>query len=366
LIRVVVLGSTGSVGTQALDVIRRHRDRFEVVGLSAHSQRDQLTAQAREFGVRDVALSSEDPDALETLARLPDADVVLNAVVGAWGLRATLAALRAGKRLALANKESLITGGPLVEEARVGGGGELVPVDSEHSAIFQCLRAGERGEVAEVILTASGGPFRGRTRDQLGAVRPEDALRHPTWDMGPKITVDSATLMNKGLEVIEAHYLFGIPLDRVSVVVHPQSIIHGMVRFCDGAVIAHLQKPTMEGPIAFALSAPHRIEDPMGIIDWPSLGALTFDKPDLVAFPCLRLAYEAGRAGGLAPAALNAANEEAVAFFLDGSLPFLGIADLNEKVLNETPTKADMTLKAVEDVTTWARERVRGLVPSRR
>jgi 1-deoxy-D-xylulose-5-phosphate reductoisomerase len=324
-----------------------------------------LAAQAAELDVRDTVLSSEDPDGLERLAARPDADVVLNAVVGAAGLRATLAALRAGKRLALANKESLITGGELVEQARREGDGELVPVDSEHSAVFQCLRGGTAEEVDEIILTASGGPFRGRHRDDLEHITVEEALRHPTWTMGPKITVDSATLMNKGLEVIEAHYLFGLGYDRIRVVVHPQSIIHGMVRFRDGAVLAHLQQPTMEAPIAFALAAPERLDDAMGVIDWAKVGELTFAEPDVEAFPCLRLAYEAGRAGGLAPAVLNAANEEAVAAFLDGRLSFLDIAKVVETVLGDVPT-VPVTLSAVEVAVTTARDRAREAIAAAR
>jgi 1-deoxy-D-xylulose-5-phosphate reductoisomerase len=362
---VVVLGSTGSVGTQALDVIRRHRDRFRVVGLSAHSKKAELAAQAAEFEVTDSVLTGAVLDAgkaLERLASLPGADIVVNAVVGAVGLRATLAALRSGKRLALANKESLITGGELVESARDAGGGELIPVDSEHSAIYQCLRAGRPSEVDEVILTASGGPFRGCSRAELSAVKPRDALRHPTWEMGPKITVDSATLMNKGLEVVEAHFLFGLSYDQVRVVVHPESIVHGLVRFCDGAVVAQLQEPTMEAPIAFALTAPDRLADPMGVLDWGELQVLTFERPDENVFPCLGLAYEAGRRGGLAPAVLNAANEEAVSAFLEGRLTFLSISEVNAKVMEETPIATDISLEAVEETASWARRRAREVV----
>ena len=358
---VVVLGSTGSVGTQALEVVRRHPKRFRLVGLSAHSSRDRLADQAKEFGVASTVVSSEDPEGLERLASLSEADVVLNAVVGAAGLRATLAALESGTRLALANKESLITGGDLVEQARRRGGGEVVPVDSEHSAVYQCLRGGAADEVAEIVLTASGGPFRGRTAQQLEAVTIEEALRHPTWDMGPKITVDSATLMNKGLEVIEAHYLFGVDYERIRVVVHPQSIIHGMVRFCDGSVVAHLQRPTMEGPIAFALSAPARLDDPVGVVDWSAVGALTFEDPDVDAFPCLGLAYEAGRRGGLAPAALNAANEEAVAAFLDGRLSFSDIARV-VAAGSDVPVGTAPSLEAVEEVGRAARARAREVI----
>ena len=333
--RVAVLGSTGSVGTQALDVVRNHRDRYEVVALAAGRNTDLLAAQAAEFGVPpDRARSGVDnTEVLAGFAALDDVDVVLNAVVGFAGLPATIAALRAGKRLALANKESLIAGGPVVRAARDDGGGEIVPVDSEHSALYQALRGGTVDEVAAVILTASGGPFRGRTRQDLALVTLEDALQHPTWDMGAKITIDSSTLMNKGLEVIEAHELFGIDYDRVQVVVHPQSVVHGMVEFCDGAVIAQLSMPDMRLPIGLALGAPDRLQEPFGAIDWTTLGSLTFEPPDTVAFPCLALAYEAGRSGGGAPAVLSAANEVAVEAFLDRRIPWLAISDVNGQVL---------------------------------
>jgi 1-deoxy-D-xylulose-5-phosphate reductoisomerase len=328
--RVAVLGSTGSVGTQALEVIRHHRDRYDVVALAAGRNVDLLAAQAAEFGVDPTRARSclDDPDALGALAADPDVDVVLNAVVGFAGLPATIGALEAGKRLGLANKESLIAAGPVVRAARTRGGGEIVPVDSEHSALYQALRAGTRPEVARLWLTASGGPFRGRTRSELEHVAVEDALKHPTWDMGAKITIDSSTLMNKGLEVIEAHELFDVDFDHVDVVVHPQSVIHGMVEFSDGAVIAQLSMPDMRLPIGLALGAPDRLDEAFGAIDWATLGSLTFEAPDREAFPALDLAYRAGRAGGGAPAALSAANEVAVAAFLDRRIPWLAIADV--------------------------------------
>ncbi len=358
--RIAVLGSTGSIGTQALDVVRRHADRYEVVALAAGTNTTLLTEQAAEFGVPDanVRSAADGPDALRDLAALPEADVVLNAVVGFAGLPATIAALEAGKRLALANKESLIAGGPVVNEVRAKGGGEIVPVDSEHSALYQALRAARGAEivpvdsehsavhqclrssvaadreVARVVLTASGGPFRGRTADELREVTVQQALAHPTWSMGPKITVDSSTLMNKGLEVIEARELFDIELERIEVVVHPQSIIHGMVEFTDGSTIAQLSMPDMRLPIAYALAAPGRVAQPVGVIDWARLGTLTFEVPDLDAFPCLGLAYQAARAGGDAPATLNAANEVAVAAFLAGRLSWRGIADVVGEVLD--------------------------------
>ena len=335
--RVAVLGSTGSVGTQALDVIRSHRDDYEVVALAAGRNTDLLAAQAAEFGVPAGRARSglDDTGALAELAALPEADVVLNAVVGFAGLPATIAALEAGKRLALANKESLIAGGPVVRAARERGGGEIVPVDSEHSALYQALRGGERREVRTLILTASGGPFRGRTREELVSVTVEDALKHPTWTMGAKITIDSSTLMNKGLEVIEAHELFDVDYDQVSVVVHPQSVVHGMVEFCDGAVIAQLSMPDMRLPIGLALGAPDRLHEPFGAIDWSSLGSLTFETPDLSAFPCLALAYDAGRTGAGAPAVLSGANEVAVEAFLDRRIPWVAIGDVNAEVVGD-------------------------------
>jgi 1-deoxy-D-xylulose-5-phosphate reductoisomerase len=332
---IALLGSTGSIGTQTLDLVRRHRDRYRVVALAAGRNTELLEAQRAEFGLAPERARScvGDADALAELAALPDADVVLNAVVGFAGLPATLAALRAGKRLALANKESLIAGGPVAQRARAEGGGEIVPVDSEHSAVYQALRAGRRDEVRRVVLTASGGPFRGRSRDELAAVTVADALAHPTWDMGAKITVDSSTLMNKGLEVIEAHELFGFDFDQIQVVVHPQSVVHGMVEFTDGATVAQLSMPDMRLPIGLALGAPDRLDELFGSIDWSRLGSLTFEPPDVEAFPCLGLAYQAGRAGGGAPATLNGANEIAVAAFLEGRIPWVGIADVVEEVL---------------------------------
>ena len=334
--RVVVLGSTGSIGTQALDVIRRHRDAFEVVGLAAGTNVELLEAQRAELALPPARARSAvtDPEVLVELATLSEVDVVLNAVVGFAGLPATIAALEAGKRLALANKESLIAGGPVVNAARHRGGGEIVPVDSEHSALFQALRSGAPAEVRRLLLTASGGPFRGRTRAELATVSVADALAHPTWSMGPKITIDSSTLMNKGLEVIEAHELFGLDYDHIDVVVHPQSIIHGMVEFVDGATIAQLSMPDMRLPIGYALAWPDRSAAAFGAIDWATMSRLDFEPPDLEAFPCLGLAYAAGRAGGLAPAWLNAANEEAVEAFLAGRIAWVDIAAVCASVLD--------------------------------
>jgi len=363
---VVLLGSTGSIGTQTLDVVRGRRDRYRVVALAAGRNTELLAEQAAEFDVPDELARNcaDDPGALAELAAHPDADVVLNAVVGFAGLPATLTALEHGKRLALANKESLIAGGPVVARARAKGGGEIIPVDSEHSAVYQALRAGKRDEVRRVLLTASGGPFRGRSGGELARVTVADALAHPTWNMGAKITIDSSTLMNKGLEVIEAHELFGFDFDRIDVIVHPQSIMHGMVEFTDGATMAQLSLPDMRLPIGLALGAPDRLDEAFGPIDWSRLGRLDFEQPDLDAFPCLRLAYDAGRAGGAAPAILTGANEVAVAAFLDGRIPWLGIADVVADALQAGSGNVD----AVEDVLEAdrvARERAQAAVEKR-
>jgi 1-deoxy-D-xylulose-5-phosphate reductoisomerase len=345
-----ILGATGSIGTQALDVVRADPDAYEIVALGASSSVDLLAEQAQEFRPKVVALA-DDSRAAELEAKVPigteviagptaladvsgSADTVVNGVVGFAGLGVTLAALQAGKRLALANKESLIAAGPVVQRARATPGAEIVPVDSEHCAVHQCLRADDHGRLRRIVLTASGGPFRGRTRDQLRDVVVADALAHPTWNMGPKITVDSSTLMNKGLEVIEAHELFGVTFDEIDVVVHPQSIVHSMVEFTDGATIAQLSLPDMRLPIAYALAYPDRSTTPFGRIDWAQLKRLDFEPPDLEAFPCLGLAYEAGRLGETAPAWLNAANEVAVAHFLGGLISWTDIADVLSEVLS--------------------------------
>jgi 1-deoxy-D-xylulose-5-phosphate reductoisomerase len=356
-VRLAVLGSTGSVGTQALDVVRANPGAYEVVALAAGRNASLLAEQAAEFAVPELRArcAADDPGVLAGLAALPEVDIVLNAVVGFAGLPATVAALEAGKRLALANKESLIAAGPVVAAARAAGGGEIVPVDSEHSAVYQALRAGPADAVRRILLTASGGPFRGRSKADLERVTVADALAHPTWSMGPKITVDSSTLMNKGLEVIEARELFDVELERIEVVVHPQSVIHGMVEFSDGSTIAQLSMPDMRLPIAYALAAPGRVGQPVGIIDWARLGTLSFEVPDLDAFPCLGLAYQAARAGGDAPATLNAANEVAVAAFLAGRLPWRGIADVVGEVLEgHSPGKVTTTEDVVES-DGWAR-----------
>jgi 1-deoxy-D-xylulose-5-phosphate reductoisomerase len=382
---VAVAGSTGSIGTQTLDVVRAEPDRFEVVALAAWSSVDALAAQARELRPKLVVLA--DPagaDRLEdqlpagtelqtgrqALAALGGyADVCVNGVVGFAGLEVTLEALRAGRRLALANKESLIAGGPVVQAVLAQpGAGHIVPVDSEHCAVHQCLRANSGGEadrVARLVLTASGGPFRGRSRADLADVTIDDALAHPTWSMGPKITVDSSTLMNKGLEVIEAHELFGVPYDRIEVVVHPQSIVHSMVEFSDGATVAQLSLPDMRGPIGYALAWPDRIATPFGHLDWSTARQLTFEPPDHQAFPCLGLAYEAGRAGQTAPAALNAANEVAVAAFLDGALTWSSIPDVLKAVLDGHDLVVADGVEAIVDADRRARDAARRVITAR-
>jgi 1-deoxy-D-xylulose-5-phosphate reductoisomerase len=346
--RVAIAGSSGSIGTQTLDVVRAEGNRYEVVALGVGSSAEAVIEQAREFhpkvvAVTDTARRAEVADALpfaEVVADLADlaevADVVVNGVVGFAGLPVTTSTLKAGKRLALANKESLIAAGPVVQPLRAVPGAELVPVDSEHCAVHQCLRASRayEREVDRLILTASGGPFRGRTAAELARVTVTDALAHPTWSMGPKITIDSSTLMNKGLEVIEAHELFGIPYDRIEVVVHPQSIVHSMVEFTDAATIAQLSLPDMRLPIGYALAWPDRIATPFGRIEWTELRRLDFERPDVATFRCLPLAYEAGRIGGSAPAWLNAANEVSVAAFLGATIAWSEIPDVLEAVLS--------------------------------
>jgi 1-deoxy-D-xylulose-5-phosphate reductoisomerase len=379
-----ILGATGSIGTQALDVVRAEPDAYEVIALGASTSVDRLAEQANEFRPKVVAIADASR-ASELEARVPvgtevvagshalaevssTADLVLNGVVGFAGLPVTLAALEAGKRLALANKESLIAAGPVVQRVRSTPGAELIPVDSEHGAIHQCLRANSGGDataLARIILTASGGPFRGRTRTELQDVTIEDALAHPTWNMGPKITVDSSTLMNKGLEVIEAHELFGVGYDRIEVVVHPQSVVHSMVEFTDGATIAQLSLPDMRLPIGYALSYPDRIGTPFGRIDWTDVRRLDFEPPDLDAFPCLSLAYEAGRMGETAPAWLNAANEIAVGAFLDGLISWVTIADVLRETLDRHDGTRAESAEVVIEVDRRAREAATQVIEKR-
>ena len=392
---VIILGSTGSVGTQAIDLISRNTDRFRIVGLAAGGGQPALLArQALDTGAEVVAVAkagaAQDlqlafyaearkrgfnagafkvpkilagPDAVAELAARP-CHTVLNAIDGAAGLPATLVALKAGRVLALANKESLIIGGDLV--TRLAKPGQLVAVDSEHSALAQCLRGGRAEEVKRLVVTASGGPFRAHSRADLAHVTPEQALVHPTWTMGPLITVNSATLVNKGLEVIEAHLLFGIPFDRIDVAVHPQSIVHSMVEFTDGSTLAQASPPNMRLPIALALGWPDRIPDAAPGLDWSKAATWDFYPLDEAAFPAVALAKQVGEAGGTAPAVFNGANEACVAAFLSGRIPFLAIVDTIERVVaehesSERAAAGDLTLEAVLDADAWARDRAREL-----
>jgi 1-deoxy-D-xylulose-5-phosphate reductoisomerase len=371
---VAVLGSTGSVGTTALRVLERHPDRFRVAALTAHSNATLLREQADHFhpgyvGIVENGIGSgpspyadwqTGPECLIEAATRPDVDIVLNAVVGAAGLDATLAALGNGKRVALANKETLVMGGALVTEARARGGGDLVPVDSEHSAILQCIAGRPEAEVRRLVLTASGGPFRDWPAERIEAATLEDALRHPTWRMGRKITVDSATLANKALEVIEAHYLFGLPFDRIDVVVHPQSVVHSLVEFVDGSVLAQLGAPSMEVPVLYSLTYPERATDSaVPAFDPVAASPLTFEHVRDDAFPALRLGIAAGREGGAAPAVFNAANEEAVAQFSAGRIRFGDITRAISTALDAfggMPARTRSEVLAADEV---ARRRVR-------
>jgi 1-deoxy-D-xylulose-5-phosphate reductoisomerase len=371
---VAILGSTGSVGTTALRVLGRHRDRFRVAALTAHSNAALLREQVDQFhpayvGIVDSGQQNREPSSLEwhtgpecliEAAVRTDVDIVLNAVVGAAGLDATLAALDSGKRVALANKETLVMGGSLVAEAKRRGGGDLVPVDSEHSAILQCIAGRPETEVRRLILTASGGPFRDWPVERIEAATLDDALRHPTWRMGRKITVDSATLANKALEVIEAHYLFGLPLDRIGVVVHPQSVVHSLVEFVDGSVLAQLGAPSMEVPVLYSLTHPERAADAaVPAFDPVAASPLTFERVRDDAFPALRLGVDAGRHGGAAPAVFNAANEEAVALFATGCIRFGDIARAISVALDAFGTMPARTRSEVLAADAAARRQVR-------
>ena len=356
---VIILGSSGSIGTQALDVIRANPRRFEVVGLAAGSNRALLEAQAAEFGVEYTAIGI---DEAVQLVHDVDADVVLNGITGSVGLAPTLAVLERGTTLALANKESLIVGGDLV--TRLAAPGQIVPVDSEHSAIAQALRAGTADEVRRLVLTASGGPFRGRKREDLADVTPAEALAHPTWDMGLVVTTNSATLVNKGLEVIEAHLLFDVEYDRIDVVVHPQSIVHSMVEFIDGSTIAQASPPDMRLPISLGLDWPDRVGGVGRPLDWSTATSWTFEPLDATAFPAVSLAKQVGRAGGEYPAVFNAANEEAVAAFHMGRIGFLDIVDTVRAVVDEHEAPSvELTVASLSEAERTARrsanERIR-------
>ncbi|MFL3011892.1 MAG: 1-deoxy-D-xylulose-5-phosphate reductoisomerase [Acidimicrobiales bacterium] len=379
---VAIMGSTGSIGTQTLEIIQDHPDEFEVVALGAAKSVELLVEQAKKHKPQIVAISDSSlekelrqklpsqidvisgPEALANASSM--SDVVINGVVGFAGLPITIAALKAGKRLGLANKESLIAAGPLIQNFRSTEGAELIPVDSEHCAIHQCLGLNpKQGDVKGIVLTASGGPFRGFSAEQLSSVSIEDALSHPTWEMGPKVTVDSSTLMNKGLEVIEAHELFGISYEDIDVVVHPQSIVHSMVTFSDGATLAQMSNPDMRLCISYALTYPDRINDPFGEINWSQIIELNFEPPDKQAFPCLGIAYEAGKQKGTAPAWLNAANEEAVSAFLSGQLSWGEISEVISSTLQQWSGENVDSIESVLKADSDARSIASKLIKSR-
>ena len=373
--RILILGSTGSIGVQALDVVERSRE-IEVVGLAALTSWHETVEQARNFRVDRIALADEaaaaraaeewtdgtvlaGAEGLVELITESGCDLVLNALVGSAGLGPTIATLGEGIDLALANKESLVVGGELVMALGEATGAQVIPVDSEHSALHQLIGGEMPGTVERLVLTASGGPFRGRSADELRDVTREEALAHPTWDMGGKITIDSATLMNKGLELIEAHHLFGVPYERIDVVVHPQSIVHALIHLNDGASLAHLGYPDMRVPISYALHHPDRVDVPVAPLDLVELGQLTFEEPDLEAFPCLRLAREAAEVGGTAPCVLNAANEVAVHAFLNGGIPFTAIPEVIDRTLDAVPAKSVGHFSDLYKADTEAREAAR-------
>jgi 1-deoxy-D-xylulose-5-phosphate reductoisomerase len=376
--RVLILGSTGSIGTQALEVMGAS-DELQVAGLSADSSWERLLAQAGDHGVPAVALADPESaehaaaawggqvlageDGVRELILTSKPDLVLNAVVGAAGLGPTIVALTEGIDLALANKESLVVGGELVMALTEATGARIIPVDSEHSALYQLIGAEPPGTVDRLVLTASGGPFRGRT--DLSGITTEEALSHPTWEMGGRITIDSATLMNKGFEMIEAHHLFGVPYERIDVVVHPQSIIHSLINLNDGASLAHLGYPDMKVPISYALNHPERADVDVPTLDLASIGELGFERPDAETFVCLRLAREAGEAGGTAPCVLNAADEVAVHAFLDGRIPFTGIAETIERTLEAVPGGPVRHFEELFEVDEAARDHARGVIEGR-
>ena len=377
--RICVLGCTGSIGLSTLDVVRHLPERCRIVGLGARSDADRLAAQIAEFKPTRAALADPSaadrlrgktgstsfhsgPEGLVELAKADDVDVVLSAITGYAGLEPGLAALRAGKTLALANKESLVTAGPLMLDAAREGGAAIVPVDSEHSAIFQALASGRGDEVRRVVITASGGPFRTASLADMENAKPAQALRHPTWSMGPKITIDSATMMNKALEIIEAKWLFGLEADQIDVLVHPQSIVHSLVEFRDGSVIAQLGLPDMRVPIQYALTWPDRLEGAGKRLDLAALGSLTFEAPDRGRFPAIELGFRAARAGGSMGAVLNAANEVAVEAFLAGHLRFTGIAAVVGETMDHHRLVAAPTLESLREADAWARAEARRLI----
>jgi len=386
--RLAIIGSTGSIGQNTLEVVRHLHDRFEVFALAAHRSVDQLLGQVKSFQPKVVALSDETriedfhrgcreqgirvpevltgQEGLRTVASAPDVDIVVSGAVGAAGLLPTWAAVQAGKTVALANKESMVLAGELLSKTAAATGARIIPIDSEHSAIDQCLRSGRHHEVRRLILTASGGPFRNTSVEEFSQITPENALNHPTWRMGPRITIDSATLMNKGLEVIEARWLFDIPEEEIAILIHPQSIVHSMVEFVDGSVVAQLGTTDMRQPIQYALTYPDRLESCGAGLDWSTAGKLEFALPDPERFPCLRLAYAAMKQGGTAPAVLNAADEVAVRAFLDRRIAFTEIPRLIEDALNAHSTGKADSFEGVMTADQWAREHVLGILPHAR
>ncbi|RAL26324.1 1-deoxy-D-xylulose-5-phosphate reductoisomerase [Thermoflavimicrobium daqui] len=372
--KVVILGSTGSIGTNTLEVIRQHPEEFTVVALAAGTNVEEMIKQAKAYRPKVVSMATKEAaekvrfaldDSIQVLygeegllevATYHEATFVVSAIVGSRGLAPTLAAIQAGKKIGLANKESLITAGHIITEAAKKAGVPILPIDSEHSALFQCLNGERKQDVQRLIVTASGGAFRDWSREQLVNATPADALKHPNWSMGPKVTVDSATLMNKGLEVMEAHWLFGFPYEQIEVLIHPQSIIHSMVEFHDGAIMAQLGSPDMKVPIQYALSYPKRLPLSGEPLDFVQISRLDFRKPDFVQYPCLKMAYEAGRAGGTMPTVLNAANEVAVEQFLAGEIPFLAIEHKVEEALSSHQWIPHPSLSEIEEADRWARE----------
>ncbi|BCU82072.1 1-deoxy-D-xylulose 5-phosphate reductoisomerase 1 [Polycladomyces abyssicola] len=368
-----ILGSTGSIGTNTLAVAAEHPDQFEVVALAAGTNVEEMVRQVNRFRPRLVSMATKEAaeavrsrvdagvkvmwgdEGVLSVATHPDADYVVSALVGSRGLRPTLAAIEAGKAIGLANKETLVTAGHIVKKAAERAGVTIYPIDSEHSAIFQCLNGERHKDVHRIILTASGGAFRDWTREQLAEATPEAALKHPNWSMGAKVTIDSATMMNKGLEVIEAHWLFDLPYDRIEVVIHPESIIHSMVEFVDGAVMAQLGTPDMRVPIQYALTYPKRLSLSTKRLDWIELGSLHFRRADFDRYPCLRMAYEAGRIGGTMPTVLNAANEVAVERFLAREISFLEMEKVIERVMERHQPITEPSLEAIDEADRWAR-----------
>jgi 1-deoxy-D-xylulose-5-phosphate reductoisomerase len=373
--KLVILGSTGSIGKSTLDVVEKNRDRLDVIGLSAHSNIELLSEQIMKFKPKYVAFTNKESykkykeihdsdatkllsfsDGIKSLATLPEADIILNAIVGAAGLQASLDVVSTGKRLALANKESMVIGGTLIKNAARKTNAEIIPVDSEHSAIWQALFSGKKKEVKRLILTASGGPFFNRPLSEFNSITREEALNHPTWNMGPKITIDSATMINKGLEILEAMQLFDIPAEKIDVVIHPQSVIHSMVEFVDSSVIAQMSSPDMRLPISYAIFYPERITSQNGHLDLTDIGKLTFIKPDFEKFPLLELAYRVAEMGGTAPAVYNAANEVAVEAFLNDTIDFQRIPDIIINAINKHKVVNNPTLDDILRADQWARE----------